>query len=103
MSSDFPSRGLDKFVLRLPDGMRDKIGAAARNNRRTMTAEIVARLELSFRQQDQQTGTGSTPLQSDHEDRLRALEEIVDHIMTEEGALSSRMAIVEARLSKQSF
>ena len=30
MSSDFPSRGLDKFVLRLPEGMRDKIGVAGR-------------------------------------------------------------------------
>ena len=48
MSSDFPSRGLDKFVLRLPDGMREKIGVAARNNKRTMTAEIVQRLEASF-------------------------------------------------------
>ena len=43
MSSDFPSRGLDKFVLRLPDGMREKIGIAARNNKRTMTAEIAER------------------------------------------------------------
>ena len=48
MSSDFPSRGLDKFVLRLPDGMRDKIGVAARANKRTMNAEIVQRLEASF-------------------------------------------------------
>jgi hypothetical protein len=48
MSSEFPSRGLDKFVLRLPDGMREKIGVAARNNKRTMTAEIVQRLEASF-------------------------------------------------------
>ena len=48
MSSDFPSRGLDKFVLRLPEGMRDKIGVAARTNTRTMNAEIVQRLEASF-------------------------------------------------------
>ena len=53
MSSDFPSRGLDKFVLRLPDGMRDKIGVAARNNKRTMTAEIVQRLEASFSSTDE--------------------------------------------------
>jgi hypothetical protein len=46
--SSFPSRGLDKFVLRLPEGMRDKIGVAARANKRTMNAEIVQRLEASF-------------------------------------------------------
>jgi Arc-like DNA binding domain len=48
MSSVFPSRGLDKFVLRLPEGMRDKIGAAARANKRAMNAEIIQRLEASF-------------------------------------------------------
>jgi hypothetical protein len=48
MSFDFPSRGLDKFVLRLPEGMREKVGAAARANKRTMNAEIVQRLEASF-------------------------------------------------------
>jgi len=53
MSSDFPSRGLDKFVLRLPEGMRDKIGVAARANKRTMNAEIVQRLEASFSSTDE--------------------------------------------------
>lgn len=48
MSSDFPSRGLDKFVLRMPEGMRERIGAAARANKRTMNAEIIQRLEESF-------------------------------------------------------
>ena len=48
MPSDFPSRKLDKFVLRLPDGLRDKIGGAARANKRAMNAEIVSRLETSF-------------------------------------------------------
>ena len=53
MSPDFPSRGLDKFVLRLPDRMRDKIGVAARANKRTMNAEIVQRLEASFASADE--------------------------------------------------
>lgn len=48
MSSGPRVHALDKFVLRLPEGMRDKIGAAARANRRTMNAEIVQRLEASF-------------------------------------------------------
>lgn len=38
------SRGSDKFMLRLPDGMRDRIKADALANDRSMTAEIVARL-----------------------------------------------------------
>lgn len=41
-------RGSDKFLLRLPDGMRDKISEAAKENRRTMNSEVVARLASSF-------------------------------------------------------
>lgn len=37
----------DKFIVRLPDGMRDEISAAAKLNRRSMNAEIVHRL-ISF-------------------------------------------------------
>jgi hypothetical protein len=36
--------GLDKYVMRFPDGMRDFIKTAARNNGRSMNAEIVARI-----------------------------------------------------------
>lgn len=43
-----PSDTADKFMLRLPDGMRDRIAEAAKRNRRSMNAEIVARLEMSL-------------------------------------------------------
>ncbi len=46
--SDFPSQQQDKFVLRLPDGMRVRIRAAAEAGGRSMNSEIVARLETSF-------------------------------------------------------
>lgn len=42
---NFPSAKQDQFVLRLPEGMRDKIREAAEANSRSMNAEIVARLE----------------------------------------------------------
>lgn len=35
----------DKFMLRLPRGMRDEIAAAAKANGRSMNAEIVSRIE----------------------------------------------------------
>lgn len=41
-------RESDKFMLRLPDGMRDRIKAAADANNRSMNAEIVAALEDKF-------------------------------------------------------
>jgi hypothetical protein len=38
----------DKFLLRLPDGMRDQISLEAQKHGRTMNAEVVARLGQSF-------------------------------------------------------
>lgn len=41
-------RESDKFMLRLPDGMRDRIKAVAAQNNRSMNAEIVATLEAKY-------------------------------------------------------
>lgn len=38
----------DGYMLRMPDGMRDRIRASAEENNRSMNAEIVGRLEHSF-------------------------------------------------------
>ncbi|WP_418024969.1 Arc family DNA-binding protein (plasmid) [Paracoccus sp. TD-10] len=38
----------DQYMLRLPDGMRDRIKAAAEANNRSMNAEIVATLEKEY-------------------------------------------------------
>lgn len=35
----------DKFVARLPEGLRDEIKLAARDNARSMNSEIVSRLQ----------------------------------------------------------
>ncbi len=42
------SREADKYIVRFPEGMRDRIAEAAKVNNRSMNAEIVARLEKSF-------------------------------------------------------
>jgi hypothetical protein len=36
---------LDRIIVRLPEGMRDKIASIAETNGRSMTAEVVAALE----------------------------------------------------------
>lgn len=43
-----PIQPQDKYVVRLPDGMRDRIKAAAEANNRSMNAEIVATLEEKY-------------------------------------------------------
>lgn len=47
--SKYPSETADRFQVRLPDGMRDRIKAAADANNRSMNAEIVARLDSTLR------------------------------------------------------
>lgn len=48
MAKGITGRGSDQFMVRLPEGMRDRIAEAARANGRSMNAEIVARLEFTF-------------------------------------------------------
>lgn len=45
---NFPSDTLDKFMLRFPSGMREQIKEESNKNGRSMNAEIVHRLEVSF-------------------------------------------------------
>lgn len=48
----YPSETQDRFIVRLPDGMRERIAQAAIENKRSMNAEIVARLERTFIRED---------------------------------------------------
>ena len=43
-----PSRLAEQFVVRFPNGMRDRIADEAKANGRSMNAEIVHRLQASF-------------------------------------------------------
>ena len=42
------SREQDKFVIRLPDGLRPEIATVAYKNQRSMNGEIINRLERSL-------------------------------------------------------
>jgi plasmid stability protein len=57
---NYPSRVADQFVVRLPDGMRDKIAEEAKKNNRSMNAEIVGRLEASL------SPSADTPMNLEH-------------------------------------
>ena len=58
-----PSDGY-MLPLWLPDGMREVIQEAAVANRRTMTGEIVARLESSFANEPQKPAVRLTDLEA---------------------------------------
>ena len=42
------SREMDKFVLRLPEGLRPEIADVARANQRSMNGEIIVRIQRSL-------------------------------------------------------
>lgn len=42
------SRLAEKFVLRLPNGMRERLADVARSSRRSMNSEMISRLEQSL-------------------------------------------------------
>lgn len=44
----YPSETAPRFIVRFPEGMREQIEASAKENNRSMNAEIVARLSESL-------------------------------------------------------
>lgn len=42
------SRDSDRFIIRLPEGMREQIAASAKESGRSMNSEVVARLQASY-------------------------------------------------------
>ncbi|EJK83558.1 Arc family DNA-binding protein [Rhizobium sp. AP16] len=51
-----PNEELDKFLLRMPDGLRERIKSAAELNNRSMNGEIVERLQYTFEELDAELG-----------------------------------------------
>jgi hypothetical protein len=81
MTKETPVRDQDKFMLRLPDGMRERIAREASANNRSMNAEIVARLELSF--EVTETEESLTERQNRIVDRQEALLKLLLQTVTE--------------------
>jgi hypothetical protein len=48
MSKTYPGRALKQVLLRIPEEMRDRLEASAQENGRSLTAEVIARLESTF-------------------------------------------------------
>lgn len=53
--TEYPSSTLDKYIIRMPDGLRDRIREKADANRRSMNAEIVALLQEHYPPQTPET------------------------------------------------
>lgn len=53
----YNSRSADKFVVRFPDGMREKIAAIAKANHRSMNSEVINKLDLCIKLDEMGHGT----------------------------------------------
>lgn len=51
---DYPLQPQDKYVLRFPDGMRDRLKKEAADNGRSLNAEIIYRLQTTLEMDDYQ-------------------------------------------------
>ena len=47
----------DKFIVRLPEGLRETIKRSAEDNERTMNAEVVFHLKRAYSAENEKSGT----------------------------------------------
>jgi septal ring factor EnvC (AmiA/AmiB activator) len=90
---------VDKFLVRLPDGMREALQTAATANRRTMTGEIIARLEQSFADEAPKTAPRPASL-ADLNKKIEELERSLENLSVPDFLTAGRLDDVEARVRK---
>ncbi|MBY6208784.1 MULTISPECIES: Arc family DNA-binding protein [Halomonas] len=71
-----------QYKLRMPPELRDKLKEAAKENHRTMNAEIIARLEASYGSSSISSDEGARALHEARQ-RLDALKAALDHALHE--------------------
>lgn len=85
--SSYPSEQADKYLLRLPDGLRPKIKAMAEQSNRSMNAQIVFMLGWAMDEMELTAGTYGKDT-SDRpagflEDQLRKNQSILESLLKE--------------------
>lgn len=72
------TRDSDKFQLRLPQGMRQEIAQQAQQNGRSINAEMIARLRMSF----DLDGLGGVTLEKRQNEIIAFLCECIEQLIT---------------------
>ena len=95
----------DKYVLRLPDGMRDRIKQEAERNGRSMNAEIVQRLEdFPSVMQAWETESRARAKLAEDKERLESefhrLEEVRDRFFDKDGKQKPVLTISQTLLDR---
>ncbi|WP_374292601.1 Arc family DNA-binding protein [Paenirhodobacter enshiensis] len=76
----YPSEKQDRFIVRLPDGMRDRIKSAAEANNRSMNAEIVATLEEKYPAPEDDLDSATMTEWMDYVDNATSSHDRIDRI-----------------------
>ena len=78
-------RGSDQFVIRFPEGMRDRIAKLAAANGRSMNAELIDRIEKSMAEITIETGLKNFERPATRmSDRMETVQENLDRILKEQ-------------------
>lgn len=93
-----PSRTADKFIVRLPDGMRDKLQARAEANGRSMNSEVVSILSLALGAAETQEIDELRIRLTMLNDRMNIAAQQIDAIAQEKRRIEQEIAVREAML-----
>ena len=95
MSRTSPSPAKKQVLLRLPEHIRERLDAAAETNGRSLTAEVLARLESTFPASESWLRGGRRSPKMQIEKRLIALETLIEERIEE---FERRLSALEGRL-----
>ena len=87
-----PATESDRIIIRLPDGLHEKLEAAARDSHRTMTAVVVSFLEAGLSKYK----PGLEPMEASSRltaEAIVALNEIIEKATEARGALSAMQIV----------
>ncbi len=96
-------REMDKFIVRLPEGMRDQIKKEAEKNHRTMNAEVVAVLEAFYAAGGVTHASGfDLPApDSELEKRLSAVERALSQMVQDDRSYDHEMRIARLEADRR--
>lgn len=82
----YPSQTAERFQIRLPDGMRDRIRDLAEANGRSMNAQIIFMLQFAIDETDLSAavyGDGKPHLREFLRDEVRRAKSILEHVLAD--------------------
>ena len=90
----YPSESLERFIVRFPDGMRDRIADAAKANNRSMNSEIIARLLASFEPQEHAPMVLRIDLTVSEETRVKEIQAAIEALSPHRAGLPLDVRLV---------